>query len=53
RRHVCPICQKGFPRPSSLITHRSVHDGSKPFLCLFPECPKRFSVASNMRRHFR
>ncbi|GJJ14095.1 hypothetical protein Clacol_008352 [Clathrus columnatus] len=53
RRHVCSICQKTFNRPSSLQTHLSVHTGSRPFECLHPSCTKVFSVASNMRRHFR
>lgn len=53
RRHVCSICQKTFNRPSSLQTHLSVHTGSRPYECLHPTCTKVFSVASNMRRHFR
>ncbi|KIJ33406.1 hypothetical protein M422DRAFT_111199, partial [Sphaerobolus stellatus SS14] len=53
RRHVCEICHKRFNRPSSLRTHQSVHTGFRSYLCLHPDCDKMFTVASNMRRHFR
>ncbi|OCF38759.1 hypothetical protein I317_07465 [Kwoniella heveanensis CBS 569] len=46
RRHVCPVCDKRFNRPSSLNTHMAVHTGAK-------HCGRRFSVSSNLRRHER
>ncbi|KAI0640632.1 hypothetical protein C8Q79DRAFT_448475 [Trametes meyenii] len=52
RRHRCPLCGKGFNRPSSLVTHINMHTGAKPYACLFDGCPRRFNVKSNMRRHF-
>jgi uncharacterized Zn-finger protein len=29
RPHKCQDCGKGFPRPSALATHMSVHSGEK------------------------
>ncbi|KNE66641.1 hypothetical protein AMAG_19604 [Allomyces macrogynus ATCC 38327] len=51
RRYLCPVCSKGFSRPSSLQTHLFTHTGEKPFPCLVDGCEKRFSVLSNLRRH--
>ncbi|WVR08861.1 hypothetical protein IAU60_005920 [Kwoniella sp. DSM 27419] len=53
RKHVCPICDKRFNRPSSLNTHMSVHTGAKPYVCSKLDCGRRFSVSSNLRRHER
>ncbi|KAI8090019.1 uncharacterized protein BX664DRAFT_386412 [Halteromyces radiatus] len=50
-RYLCPYCQKAFSRPSSLRIHTYSHTGEKPFECT--ECPRKFSVQSNMRRHLR
>lgn len=36
RPHKCPECGKGFPRPSALNTHMSVHSGEKrEFISIF------------------
>lgn len=53
KRHVCPVCDKRFNRPSSLQTHMSVHTGAKPYTCTRPGCGRKFSVSSNLRRHER
>ncbi|KAF9492276.1 hypothetical protein BDN71DRAFT_1223557 [Pleurotus eryngii] len=44
--HQCDVCHKRFPRPSSLKVHMHVHTKSK-------RCGKRFTVASNAKRHLR
>lgn len=49
----CPHCKKKFRRPSSLQTHIYTHTGEKPFQCRWPNCDRRFSVRSNMVRHYR
>ncbi|KAK6906366.1 hypothetical protein I204_00822 [Kwoniella mangroviensis CBS 8886] len=53
RKHFCPVCDKRFNRPSSLNTHMAVHTGAKPYMCSRPDCQRRFSVSSNLRRHER
>ncbi|KAI0751892.1 hypothetical protein C8Q80DRAFT_604762 [Daedaleopsis nitida] len=53
RRHGCGICHRRFNRPSSLMIHMNSHTGAQPFECPFPGCTRRFSVNSNMRRHYR
>ncbi|ORX90548.1 hypothetical protein K493DRAFT_317890 [Basidiobolus meristosporus CBS 931.73] len=51
KRHVCHVCHKRFPRPSSLRIHLHTHTGEKPYECEYPGCRRRFSVLSNLRRH--
>ncbi|CAO3613113.1 unnamed protein product [Mucor hiemalis] len=52
-KYICPYCEKGFTRPSSLRTHTYSHTGEKPFKCTEPGCGRKFSVQSNLRRHLR
>lgn len=49
RRHICYICEKGFPRPSKLADHMTVHTGERPFKC--EECGKRFKTKSGLKKH--
>ncbi|KAJ6582897.1 hypothetical protein DFH09DRAFT_278077 [Mycena vulgaris] len=53
KMHICPVCNKEFPRPSGLKTHMNIHNNLRPYTCGFPNCPKTFSVRSNARRHYR
>ncbi|CCA70364.1 hypothetical protein PIIN_04303 [Serendipita indica DSM 11827] len=53
RPHKCPTCAKGFPRPSALETHMTVHSGAKPYPCPIKTCNKSFAVRSNARRHLK
>ncbi|CAM0139470.1 hypothetical protein VKS41_004719 [Umbelopsis sp. WA50703] len=52
-RYQCTYCQKAFSRPSSLRIHTYTHTGERPYVCDAPNCGRRFSVQSNMRRHLR
>ncbi|KAI9321499.1 hypothetical protein BX666DRAFT_987824 [Dichotomocladium elegans] len=51
--YQCDICQKLFRRPSGLKTHTYIHTGERPFECTYPGCLRRFTVSSNMRRHYK
>lgn len=53
KSYPCPHCAKIFSRPSALKTHTYTHTAEKPFQCLSPGCGRRFSVVSNLRRHFK
>jgi len=45
-------CGQGFTKKSNLTVHTAtVHEGLKPFLCIRPECEKRFGHKSVMARH--
>ncbi|KAL9537473.1 hypothetical protein MBANPS3_011746 [Mucor bainieri] len=52
-RYKCNECFKTFSRPSSLRIHILSHTGEKPHVCPHPDCGRRFSVQSNMRRHLK
>ncbi|ORZ16495.1 hypothetical protein BCR42DRAFT_375119 [Absidia repens] len=52
-RYVCSVCQKRFSRPSALQTHAYIHSGEKPFKCYVHGCGRKFSVVSNLRRHYK
>lgn len=52
-RYKCNECFKTFSRPSSLRIHILSHTGEKPHICPQPDCGRRFSVQSNMRRHLK
>ncbi|KAI8138131.1 hypothetical protein BJV82DRAFT_524077, partial [Fennellomyces sp. T-0311] len=49
----CEFCFKAFTRPSALRPHRYTHTGEKPFACHVPGCGRRFTVISNLRRHYK
>ncbi|KAJ1962010.1 hypothetical protein GGI12_002920 [Dipsacomyces acuminosporus] len=53
RKYPCNVCGKRFTRPSSLACHKFTHTGERPHGCPFPNCNKRFSVRSNLRRHLK
>lgn len=49
RQHLCPSCGKEFVRPSALEIHARSHSKEQPFECA--TCARKFTVASNLRRH--
>lgn len=53
KRNQCHICGRICSRPSTLITHLSIHTGDKPYKCSWPGCDKHFNVKSNMLRHYK
>ena len=50
-RFGCPDCAKSFRFRSLLASHRRVHTGEQPFLCLL--CGRRFSFKQSLERHRR
>ncbi|OQS04368.1 hypothetical protein THRCLA_03381 [Thraustotheca clavata] len=47
----CPECDKCFARAASLKSHRRVHTGERPFLCMEPECNKQYASRAALRMH--
>ncbi|KAJ3090245.1 hypothetical protein HK102_004337 [Quaeritorhiza haematococci] len=53
RRYGCTICNKRFSRPSTLRTHMNSHTGERPYACIARGCGWKFTVLSNLKRHFK
>lgn len=48
-RHDCPDCEKKFKFASSLIAHRVIHTGERPYRCNV--CGRCFSFRQSLDRH--
>lgn len=48
-KHVCDECGRSFTRSSTLITHKRIHTGDKPFVC--QQCGRAFRQLGNLSRH--
>lgn len=48
-RHDCPDCEKKFKFASSLIAHRVIHTGERPYRC--NDCGRCFSFRQSLDRH--
>ncbi|XP_002736218.1 uncharacterized protein LOC100373325 [Saccoglossus kowalevskii] len=49
RKYVCDVCGKGFSRSNTLVTHKRIHTGDKPFKC--EDCGRAFRQPGNLTRH--
>ena len=50
-RYSCEFCQKKFVQQSSLITHRRIHTGEKPYEC--KKCENCYGDLSTFTKHMR
>ena len=48
-KHVCDECGRSFTRSSTLITHKRIHTGDKPYAC--QQCGRAFRQLGNLSRH--
>ncbi|XP_031552954.1 zinc finger protein 37-like [Actinia tenebrosa] len=48
-KHICDECERSFTRSSTLVTHKRIHSGDKPFSC--EVCGRAFRQPGNLSRH--
>ncbi|WAR18152.1 ZNF91-like protein [Mya arenaria] len=51
KKHICPLCGKGFARRQYVEEHIRVHTGEKPYKCHF--CGKGFKTKSAQKGHLK
>ena len=49
--YSCPVCDKGFTKKYRFMDHVNAHNKIKAHTC--PKCSKRFTFASDVKRHLR
>ncbi|CAL8141247.1 unnamed protein product [Orchesella dallaii] len=51
RPYICPHCPKAFSNSSDRAKHQRTHFDSKPYACVHPNCDKRYTDPSSLRKH--
>ena len=51
RKHICPVCGKGFNTKQHLTRHTVVHSKVKPFKCDADQCDKSYGSAATLLQH--
>ncbi|KAJ3123146.1 transcriptional repressor [Nowakowskiella sp. JEL0407] len=46
-------CGRSFTSSGHLVRHQRIHTGSRPYSCLIPGCPAKFSRHDNSMQHYR
>ncbi|PVU96827.1 hypothetical protein BB561_000932 [Smittium simulii] len=49
--HSCEVCSRNFSDSSSLARHRRIHTGFRPYCCSYPDCQKRFTRKTSLKKH--
>lgn len=53
KKHLCPICERGFSTSGHLARHSRVHTGERQHKCPFPGCETACSRQDNLQQHYR
>lgn len=53
RKFQCQHCGKRYMTAAHLARHVTIHLGTKPYVCPFPECGLRFLRSDNCMQHYK
>lgn len=52
KKHLCPICERGFSTSGHLARHSRVHTGERQHKCPFPGCETACSRQDNLQQQY-
>ncbi|PWA32315.1 hypothetical protein CCH79_00012065 [Gambusia affinis] len=53
RKFECELCDRSFSEKWALNNHMKLHNGEKPYKCIWPSCHYAFLNLSAMKDHYR